>query len=132
MKARLVVQEVMVFVGGDCSAREDGFTDGKKPKDIQMSSLDKIKLMRSMRVRGMSTNRRTPNRDFANVAESTFAPSASENKGFAYLFESTFPPYVSMNRDLNNVAGSTFALSASEMPSPKPPAPRKSKALHII
>jgi len=29
VKPRLVVQEVMVFVGGDCSAREDGFTYGR-------------------------------------------------------------------------------------------------------
>jgi len=99
--------------------------DRKKSKDIQMSSLDETKIM------NMSTDRRTPNKDFANVAESTFAHSASENKGFAYFAESTFSPDVSMNRDLNNVAESTFAPYASNIPSPKPPAPRKSKALHI-
>jgi len=100
--------------------------DGKKPKDIQMSSLGVTKVM------NMSTDRRIPNKDFANVAESTFAHSASENRGFAYLAESTFSPYVSMNRDLNNVAGSTFAPYALNIPSPKPPAPRESKALHKI
>ncbi len=29
MKAILIVKEVMVAVGGDCSAREDGFTYGR-------------------------------------------------------------------------------------------------------
>ncbi len=29
VKARLVLREVMVVVGGDCSAREDGFTYGR-------------------------------------------------------------------------------------------------------
>ncbi len=100
--------------------------DRKKSKDIQMSSLDQTKTM------NMSTDRGTPNKDFANVAESTFAHSASENRGFAYFAESTFSPYVSMNRDLNNVAGSTFAPYALNIPSAKPPAPRKSKALHKI
>ncbi len=119
-------RHVLPFSSSYLTTHVSTIADRKKSKDIQRSSLDETRIM------NMSTDRQTPNKDFANVAESTFAHSASENRVFAYFAESTFPPYVSMNRDLNNVAGSTFALSASEMPSPKPPAPRKSKALHII
>jgi len=64
------------FSSSYVTTRVSKIADGKKPKDIQMSSLDETKIM------NMSTDRRTPNKDFANVAESTFCAFCLRKQGF--------------------------------------------------